>query len=43
MKKDRDLRCTACGKIVKVGRYQGGSPDYWCGKCRLVPSYENAK
>ncbi len=32
--KERELRCDVCGKIVKVKRYKGGDPEYWCGEHR---------
>jgi len=32
-KNPRELRCGACGKIVKVGRYICDEDKYTCGKC----------
>ena len=33
-KNSRDLRCTSCGKIVKVGYYICDDDDYTCGGCK---------
>lgn len=30
-KEQRNLTCKTCGKIVRVGEYKGGDPDYYCG------------
>ena len=31
---DRILICAKCGKKVRVQKYCGGEPFYWCGNCR---------
>jgi len=33
-KNPRELRCGACGNIVKVGRYICKEDEYTCGKCK---------
>ncbi len=33
-KEQKILECNICQKKVKVGKYEGGKPLYWCGDHR---------